>query len=195
MKQKKILQLVEGALVIALGTVLSLVTVFKLPWGGSVTLLSMLPLSLYSIKYGVPSGIRISFIFAIIQFMLSSGEVFAWGLSKTMLVGCIVLDYIMAYTVIGFAGFLRKKGAAGWIFGTVTALLLRFMCHFTSGVVIFQSAGNLWDGFSTENVYLYSIVYNASYMLPEIIFTCIGAFAFFRIPAIKRMIIQYDGNK
>lgn len=195
MKQNKILPLVEGALVIALGTVLSLVTVFKLPWGGSVTLLSMLPVSLYSIKYGVLSGIRVSFVFALIQFMLSSAEVFAWGLSKTMLVGCIILDYILAFTVIGFAGFLRKKGAAGWILGTTTVLLLRFLCHFTSGVVIFQSAGKLWDGFSTENVYLYSIIYNASYMLPEIIFTCIGAFVFFRIPAIKRMIVPYGGNR
>lgn len=189
MKQKKILPLVEGALVIALGTVLSLVTVFKLPWGGSVTLLSMLPVALYSIKYGVLSGIRVSFVFALIQFLLAAGEVFAWGLSKTMLIGCIMLDYILAFTVVGLAGFLRKKGAAGWIFGTVSVLLLRFLCHFSSGVVIFQSAGKLWDGFSTDNTYLYSLLYNGSYMLPEIIFTCAGAFAFFRIPAIKRIIV------
>ncbi|MBE6858446.1 MAG: proton-coupled thiamine transporter YuaJ [Ruminococcus sp.] len=195
MKHKRILPLVEGALVIALGTVLSLVTVFKLPWGGSVTLLSMLPLSLYSIKHGVLSGIKVSFIFALIQFMLSSAEVFAWGLTKTMLAGCIILDYILAFTVIGLAGYLRKKGAAGWITGTITVIMLRFLCHFTSGVVIFQSAGKLWDGFSTENVYLYSIIYNASYMLPEMIFTCIGAYAFFRIPAIKRIIIPSRENK
>lgn len=189
MKQKKILPLVEGALVIALGTVLSLVTVFKLPWGGSVTLLSMLPVALYSIKYGVLSGIKVSFVFALIQFLLVAGEVFAWGLSKTMLIGCIMLDYILAFTVVGLAGFLRKKGSTGWIIGTVSVLLLRFLCHFSSGVVIFESAGKLWDGFSTDNTYLYSLIYNGSYMLPEIIFTCSGAFAFFRIPATKRIIV------
>jgi thiamine transporter len=94
----------------------------------------------------------------------------------------------LPFTVIGLAGMLRSKGAVGWILGTVTALLLRFACHFTTGVIIWKSFGELWDGFSTDNTYLYSLLYNGSYMLPEIILTALGAFAAFRIPVIRKHI-------
>ena len=92
--------------------------------------------------------------------------------------------------VIGLAGIFRSKGAVGWISGTVIALLLRFICHFISGAFIFKSLGKLWDGFSTDNTYLYSLVYNGAYMLPEIIFTSIGAFAIYRIPVIQKLIVD-----
>jgi thiamine transporter len=105
-----------------------------------------------------------------------------------MLVGCILFDYILAFTVIGLSGMFRKKGTAGCVTGTVIALLLRFACHFTTGVIIWKSFGELWDGFSTDNTYLYSFLYNGSYMLPEIILTAVGAFVLFKIPIIRKMI-------
>jgi thiamine transporter len=185
----KILPLVEGAIMIALATVLSYIRVYKLPWGGSITLLSMLPIALYSIKYGVGKGLAVSFLFSLIQ--LGQGIIdglFGWGLTAGMLVGCILFDYILAFTVIGLSGMFRKKGTAGCVTGTVIALLLRFACHFTTGVIIWKSFGELWDGFSTDNTYLYSFLYNGSYMLPEIILTAVGAFVLFKIPIIRKMI-------
>ena len=59
--------------------------------------------------------------------------------------------------------------------GTGLAVALRFVSHVLSGVFVFASAGKLWDGFETSNSWLYSIVYNGCYMLPELILTCIGA--------------------
>ncbi len=176
---------------IALATILSYVRVYKLPWGGSITLLSMLPIVLFSIKNGVKRGLEVSFLFSLIQ--LGQGVVdglFGWGLTTVTLIGCIFFDYIFAFTVIGLAGMFRKKGDIGWISGTVVALLLRFACHFTTGVIIWKSYGELWGGFSTDNTYLYSLLYNGSYMLPEIIFTTVGAFVILRIPIIRKTIMK-----
>jgi thiamine transporter len=191
MKKSSTLVMVEGAIMIALATVLSYIRVYKLPWGGSITLFSMLPIALYSIKYGVKRGLEAGFLFSLIQ--LGQGVIdglFGWGLTKISLVGCILFDYILPFTLIGLAGMLRKKGAVGWIVGTVAALLIRFACHFTTGVIIWKTFGELWDGFSTDNTYLYSLLYNGSYMLPEIILTAAGAFAAFKIPVIRKHILS-----
>lgn len=180
--------LVEGAVMIALAAVLSLIKVYKLPWGGSITLLSMLPICMFSIKYGVPKGLFVSFGYALVQTAFDLAEVLSWGLTPGTLIVCLLLDYLLAYTVIGVAGLFRKKGIAGWIAGSALALFLRFVCHFLSGVLIWHSFGELWDGFSTENEYIYSLLYNGSYMLPEIIFTVIGAVILFSVPQTKRLL-------
>lgn len=191
MKNNKTLVLVEGAIMIALATVLSFIQVYRLPWGGSITLLSMLPIAIFSIKYGAKKGLAISFVFSLIQLIQGITQgLFGWGLSPIMLISCIFLDYLLAFTVLGFAGIFRKKGLAGWICGTILALLLRFLCHFLSGIIIWKSFGELWNGFSTDNTYLYSFLYNGSFMLPEIIFTTIGAIILFQIPQIRKLITK-----
>jgi thiamine transporter len=154
-------------------------------------MLSMLPIVLYSIKNGIVKGLEVSFLFSLVQ--LGQGVIdglFGWGLSVPMLIGCILFDYVFAFTVIGLAGMFRKKGEVGWIAGTIVAMLLRFVSHFTTGVIIWKSFGELWDGFSTDNTYLYSLLYNGSYMLPEIILTSIGAFVMFRIPVMKKIMTE-----
>lgn len=193
MKNKATRIIVEGAVMAALATVLSFVRVYKLPWGGSITLLSMLPIVLFSIKWGVKYGLGVSLVFSLIQFIQGVTDgLFGWGLSVGMLVACILLDYILAYSVLGFAGAFRKLGVKGWIAGTVFALLLRFLCHFLSGVIIWKSVGALWDGFTTDNFWVYSLLYNGSYMLPEIVFTTAGAVILLKLPQIKKLVEPVD---
>lgn len=191
MNSSKIRTLVEGAIMVALATVLSFIKVYKLPWGGSITLLSMLPIVIFSLRHGVAKGFAVSFVYALVQ--LGQGIIidglFAWGLTPAMLIGCIMLDYILAYTGLGIAGIFRDKGTAGHIAGIVIAILIRLACHFLSGVIIFASAGMLWEGFYTENSWLYSLIYNASYMVPELIFTLIGAVALLKVPQTKKIIL------
>ncbi|MGN1114200.1 MAG: energy-coupled thiamine transporter ThiT [Oscillospiraceae bacterium] len=190
MKSTKIKIMVEGAVMIALATVLSIIKVYQLPWGGSITLLSMLPIALYSIKHGIKKGLTVSFLYSLVQLCLgiTIDGLFGWGLTAQMLTACIFLDYIGAFTAIGLAGIFRNKGIGGKIAGIVIALILRFACHFTSGIVVFHSFGELWKGFSTQNTYLYSLLYNASYMLPEIIFTVIGAVILLTVPQTKKLL-------
>ena len=182
-------KIVTGAIMVALATVLSYIRIKWLPWGGAVTLLSMFPIVIYSIKYGVKWGLAASFVFSLAQFVQGITEgLFGWGLSTSMLIACIFLDYILAYSSVGLAGAFRKKGLMGWIIGTIIALTIRFGLHIVSGVVIWESAGKLWDGFSTDNSWLYSLVYNGTYMLPEIILTTVAAIILFKLPQMKRLI-------
>ena len=183
--------MVEAAVMVALAAVLSYIRIIKLPWGGSVTLLSMLPIIVFSVKRGVKCGLAASFAFSLIQ--LGQGiidGIFSWGLSPVMLAACIFLDYIGAYSIIGIGGIFRNKGTAGILSGTVLAVFLRFCVHFASGVVVWHSFGELWNGFSTDNTYLYSFLYNGAYMLPEMTFTVIGAAALFSVPQTKRVLLN-----
>lgn len=189
MKNKKLLILVEGAIMVALATVLSFIRVYKLAWGGSITLLSMLPIVLFSIKRGLKYGFAVAFVFSLVQLLQGITDgLFGWGLSSLMLIACILFDYILAFTVLGIAGICRKKGILGWIFGITLSLSLRFLCHFTTGVVIWKSVGALWDGFSTDNFLVYSLLYNGSYMLPEIIFTTVAAVLILKLPQVSKLV-------
>ena len=188
---KKTELLAEGAIMVALATVLSFIRIIKLPWGGSITLLSMLPITIFSIKNGVKNGLIVSFVFSLIQFAQGVMDgLFGWGLTPVSLVACIVIDYLLAFTVLGLAGLYRKNGLSGWILGTVLAIALRLVMHFLSGVLIWHSFGELWGGFSTESTVLYSLLYNGAYMVPEIIFTTIGAVILLKAPQTKKIILD-----
>lgn len=193
MPRTKTRMLVEGAIMVALATVLSYIRVFKLPWGGSVTLFSMLPIVIYSIRWGIQKGLGVSFLFALIQFIQGIMDgLFGWGLTPGMLIACILIDYILAFTVLGIAGIFRNKKDMGSIAGIALAVVLRFVFHVISGVVIWHSFGELWEGFSTDNSILYSLVYNGAYMLPELIITLIGAIILLRVPSTRKMLLDTD---
>ena len=109
MSMNKTKILVEGAVMVALATVLSYIRVFKLPWGGSITLLSMLPIVLFSIRRGVGAGLTVSFVFSLVQFTQGIIDgLFVWGLTPGMLIACILFDYLLAFTCLGVAGLFRK---------------------------------------------------------------------------------------
>lgn len=189
MKNEKVLTLVEGAVMVALATVLSFIKIIHLPWGGSITLLSMLPIVVFSIKRGIGHGLAASFAFSLIQFGQGCTEgLFGWGLTPVALVACIFIDYIFAFTVLGFAGMFRKHGMPGMIGGTVLAMVLRLACHYTSGVLIFGSFGELWNGLTVNEPWLYSLLYNGAYMLPEIVFTTVGVIILLSVPQTKKLI-------
>lgn len=185
--------LVEGAVLIALAAVLSMIKVYKLPWGGSITLISMLPICMFSIKHGVEKGLLVSLLYSLVQLFLDLGEVMGWGLSAGVLITCFALDYILAYTALGTAGMLRKKGIGGWIAGTVIAMLLRLAMHYLSGVLIWHSVGEIWN-LNIGNQYIYSLLYNGSYMVPEIIFTVIASVILYKIPQLQKMITPQDAD-
>lgn len=187
MRNQKTQMLVEGAIMIALAAVLSLIKVYKLPWGGSITLLSMVPICLFSIKRGFLAGMTVAFVYSVVQLLLDLGEVLSWGLTAGTLIACFAFDYILAYSMLGTAGAFRKAGTKGWIAGCVFALFLRFLMHFISGAWIWESVGEIW-GFSTDNKYIYSALYNGSYMVPEMVFTTIGVVALFKLTPIRKML-------
>ncbi len=198
MKKKQILVLVEGAVMVAMAFGLSCVTIFELPWGGSITLVSMLPIVVFSIRNGVPSGLACSFVFSLTQLLqgiLKPRGLLTWGLTPGLLVACIFLDYIGAFSVIGLAGLFRKHDMGGWIGGTIMAVMLRLALHVVSGAAVFHTAGKLWEGLEISNPWLYSLAYNLCYMLPEAILTTAGAVVLFKSGVIKMILKNKETKK
>ena len=194
MKNTKTRILVEGAIMVALATVLSFLKLWQFPWGGSITVLSMLPIVVFALRYGVARGLAVSFVYSLIQLaqgILVDG-LFAWGLTPTALVACIFLDYIVAFSLLCLAGSFGNKKMLSIIGGTVLVMVLRFSMHYFSGVLIFHSFGELWEGFSTDNTWLYSLLYNGAYMLPETIATTVGAIFLFKTPSMRRLLFYSE---
>lgn len=193
MKKEQIHALTEGAIMVAAATILSLFKFNKMPFGGSLTLLSMFPIILYSIRHGVMKGLFVSFVYAVLQLLLDIGDIVSWGLTPGILVACIFMDYLVPFTCIGLGGLFRKRGYAGWLGGTALAVILRFLSHYLSGVYVWKSVGEIaGTSLIFESPYLYSLVYNSTYMVPELIFTMIAAAVFFKYPTTKKILIQ-DG--
>lgn len=189
MQNTKTLKLVEGAIMVALAVVLSYIKFKFLPYGGSITLVSMLPIMVYSIRHGLSWGMLVSVVYALVQMFIDLGEVSSWGLSAAMFAGCLAFDYIIAFSVLGLAGMFRNKGVGGAVCGMIIAMLLRYISHIVSGVVIFKSAGAIWEGLNIENSLLYSMAYNATYMLPEIVFSIIVVVILFSVPQTKKLLL------
>lgn len=161
--------LVECALMIALGTVLANIKIYELPNGGSVTLFSMLPFILISFRHGVKWGLFTGFVNSLLQMLLGFYAPPAPGLLP--LVGMILLDYVLAFTLLGLACVFAKpfkNRLLGVAVGTAIVCLIRFLCSFLSGVLIW---GNLNEGLPE---WVYSLTYNGSYMLPETILSVVA---------------------
>ncbi len=179
--KKTIQRMCVTAVLLALATVLSILRPFILPFGGSITLLSMLPVVMIPLMYGTRWGMVSAFIYSLIQLGLDLGSVLSWGLTPYALIGTIVLDYILAFSLLGLAGVFKTKGIVGIAGGVVMVLVLRFLMHFISGVIIFGTI-------TSADAWVYSLSYNASYMVPEFITTTVAAIILFKVPAVKRLV-------
>lgn len=161
--------LVECALMIALGTVLANIKIYELANGGSVTLFSMVPFILVSFRHGAKWGLFTGFVNSLLQMLLGFYAPPAPGLLP--LFGMIMLDYVLAFTLLGLACVFAKpfkNRLVGVAVGSAVVCLIRFLCSFLSGVLIW---GNLSDGLPA---WTYSLGYNASYMLPETVLTVVA---------------------
>ena len=175
MKQReKIKRLCETAMLVALATVLSFVKLYEAPLGGAVTLFSMVPILMCGFVYGVKAGFAASFVYSLMQLILGIGTV-AYVPTPLGVVGCILLDYIVAFTILGVAGFFRKLKINLYVkvtLGSLTALLLRFLSHFVGGAWIWYqiTKDGAWNDYVFKyGKWMYSLIYNAWYMLPEIL--------------------------
>ena len=190
MKQRTstIYTLCECAIFLALAVALSFVKFAQLPFDGSITLASMLPICLISIKHGLRWGLGSAFCYS--WFQILQGGVFAWGLTPGMLIASLLLDYIVAFTVLGLAGMFRKHGFVGKIAGITLACFLRFLVHFLSGIILWANYAE-FVAFGAEWVnqpVLYSICYNGVYMLPDTLITVAVAVLLFKLPQTNRLL-------
>ena len=171
-KQQKMLRLVESGLMLAMATVLSMVKVLDLPYGGSITAFSTLPILLVAYRHGVWQGLLTAFAHALIQLMLGANTL-SYATSAAVAVAIVVLDYLLAFTVLGLGGIFRRKcesQGVALVLGALLTGVLRYALHVIAGCTV-------WAGLSipTEAALVYSLAYNATYMLPETLVTALGA--------------------
>jgi len=168
-------KIAESAVLIAIGTVLSLFT-FKGPWalGGGITFCSMLPLVMIAQRHGTKWGIMSALVYSLLQLLLGLNNV-QYAPTALAAAGIVLFDYILAFTVLGFSacfnGVVRDRRKA-IVLGIIATFFGRFLCHFVSGVIIWEAIMPNSLGWAPA---LWSLAYNGSYMLPEIIITSLAA--------------------
>ena len=188
-------RLTDTAILIALGTVLSLIKI-DLPFGGGVTICSMLPLVIISFRYGWKWGGLAGFVYSVIQLMLGLDNV-QYASSAVMAAGIVLLDYILPYTVIGFASLFGGKPTntrKALVLGIVVSFVLRLVCHIVTGAWIWgEWMPEEFMNMAMTSPWIYSILYNGWYMLAEIVLTVIVAMAIYN--PLKRFIHGEDLKK
>lgn len=191
--RKKVYQLCFCATMVALAVILSFIKLWHMPLGGSVTLCDMLPILLIGYFLGAKWGVVCAFSFSLVLMFLNIGNVMAWGISAPVLIACVFLDYLVPYTLLGLCGVFAPKrrrldashpySFRTFFAGMAFVILLRFVCHFLSGVVLFSE----WALF--EPSWLYSICYNAAYLLPDLILCMLAGALVFR--PLCRIAVKY----
>ena len=166
-------KLVESALLVAAATVLGLFHLVEMPYGGSVTVASMLPILLVSYRHGTAWGLGCGVVYAVLQQLLGLKNL-SYFTTWQSIVAVIVLDYLLAFALVGLGGVFRRvtrQQNLALVFGALLVCALRYACHVIAGATV-------WAGLSipTEAALAYSLGYNATYMIPETIVLALAAY-------------------
>lgn len=160
-----------GALCVAISFVLSCITIYRLPNGGSITPASMLPIMLFAYLYGPIPGLAAGLIHGMLQLVQGAYVIHPFQ---------FLLDYIFPFALLGLCGLFRKSYNQ-FLIGIVVASFVRFLIHFLSGYLFFYMYAP--EG---QSPFVYSLLYNGSYMLPETIICLLVAM----VPQFRRMVQQ-----
>lgn len=160
-------QLVFSGVAMALAIVTSEIKFARLPMGGSITLFSMLFLVLIGYWYGAKAGLLTGFAYGLLQFILD--PVFYSPIQ-------LLVDYPLAFGALGLSGFFSGK-KHGLLLGYIAGVVGRYFFAVLSGVVFFASYAP--DG---TPAIIYSLSYNATYIVPEAVVTLI----LLAIPAVGK---------
>ena len=211
--QSKTKRLTESAMLLSVAIVLELVSkmfIPEQPFGGQITFAAMLPVILISYRHGVKWGFLASFTYALIEMVIGGKTVaaafqpdfFGDGVMISNAIIMCLLDYLVAYTLLGLGGIFRnrtEKPGKALMLGSIVAIGARFLSHVVSGYILFSGwaewyftqegfpawGAQLVEALSPEGLALaYSAVYNGMYMLPEMVFTAIAAVILARVPKI-----------
>ena len=167
-------RLVVSAVSLALAVVASILKVWSLPWGGSVTLFSMFFVCFVGFLYGPVTGLTAAFAFSLLQFLLSGG-------SYILSIPQVLLDYIFAFTALGLSGFFFKR-KGGLIIGYIVGCVGRGVFASLAGYMFWIDY--MPESFPKSISFLYPIAYNFSYIGIEMVLTIIVL----AIPAVRKTI-------
>ena len=189
-KNTNLSMLTECAVMLALAFALSCAKLFEMPMGGSVTVASMLPIMLVSVKYGTKAGLSTSLLYSLTQLMqaFASANVFPYCENGKTLALCVIFDYLVPFTLLGLAGIfyhlkLTRNTEINVYTGIISVVVLRFFCHFITGVAI-------WGQWAPDGMgkYLYSFLYNAGFLSLDFLICIVCAVLIFRKAELRKLL-------
>ena len=174
MANKKLRVLTEGAILIALAEILSLLPLYKFPWGGSVDL-GMLPILIFCIRHGFGAGILTTTVHGILQMLLgSSGGFVGWQ--------SFLGDYLIAYMVLCVAGLFKGR----FVPATLVACAARYVVHYVVGATVWaEYMPEAFFGMTMTTPWVYSALYNGCYMVACTVLVLAGGLLLQKTPVKK----------
>jgi len=160
--------LAEIAIFVALATALSFIIILQLPQGGSITFASMVPIIWLALRRGPKIGLTAGFVYGLVQLVV---------LPQIYFLPQVLLDYPLAFGCLGLAGLFQKRWALA---GVAVAIVGRFIMHLISGALFFASYAP-----AGMNPWIYSGIYNGSYLLPELVISLFVIFLLQKSKALK----------
>ncbi len=164
---------------IALAFVLSYVRIYKMPWGGDITLLSMFFVCFVGYLFGPGTGFAAAFVYSILQFIQSGGT---YMLSPFQ----VCCDYFLAFTALGASGFFKNK-KNGLVIGYLVAVFLRGVFHTIGGYLYWMDY--MPENFPASLAIIYPIAYNYAYLIPEAVITVVVIL----LPPVKKALNRIKG--
>ena len=156
--------LCEGAIMVAMAIVLSFIEIDVLPQGGSVGLV-FIPLMVFALRRGTVWGLGAGLAFGILKAIIGGGVAYGWA--------SILLDYAVAYSLIGLAGLMPKKPVLSTVFGALGSMVALVL----SGVIIWGDyMPDVFFGLKMTNIWFYSLLYNGSYTVCNEILAAVVVF-------------------
>jgi len=170
----------EGSISVALAMVLSFIKL-RLPQGGSISLV-MVPLVFYALLRGPLAGLVAGAAFGVLH-----------SLQTPFIVHPLqyLLDYPLAYASSSLAGLICRPwhGPVRVCGACIAAMAGRFACHVLSGALFIS----LYVKTVPSNPILYSMAYNAAYLVPDTVLLCLAMTAL--LPRLKASLGERSGEK
>ena len=174
--------LVEGALMVALAEVLGYIKLWKMPEGGSVSLMA-LPIVFFAIRWGLGRGLLAGLAMGVLDFMIGGGFAIGWQ--------SILGDYVVALTVLGLAGVGHKKGLPGVIGGSLLGTVARYLAVTVTGATIWGEYMHDLYIFHFTNTWTYSLIYNLPALVSAVL-TTVVCVALYNISSTRKYLMGED---
>lgn len=179
----------EAGVMIALAKILSFIKLFEMPMGGSVTLASMAPILFFAIRWGWKKGLLVGLVYGLVDYLLGGYTVHPLQ---------VLLDYPLAYMMLGFAGLQRTSENDSFFShlpSLILAVALRLAVHVLSGCVFYstidftEAGASLSQAFTLSNMgagFVYSLQYNGAFLGADFLI-CLVVLALAWQPLRKRL--------
>ena len=180
---RKTRTLCEAAILIALSVALEMITLYKLPNGGSVTL-SMVPIILFAVRHGIGWGAMAGFVFGGINYMMG-GSAIDWT--------TIICDYFIAFSMLGLGAGLFRKKKFGCIFGSLAGVTLQFVASYLVGVFVWGKwMPDEFLGMTMTTPWIYSFFYNILWAGPDLVLAVVVFAVLYQVAPMRKYLVAQD---